>query len=247
MNNQGQEFIENDLIGEHTLDVIANANKFNRWMYETIKPYCRGNILEVGSGLGSISKYFVKDNLKIQLTDIRARYCSKLEEKFGDHPNVLGIESMDLIDDDFDNKFSRHFNKYKTVFALNVIEHISIDVKALENCYKLLISGGKLIILVPSYQSLFNKFDTELGHYRRYNKTSLSDIFVKSGYNIIHKQHFNFIGIFGWYFSGKILKRESIPSGQMKLYNMFVPIFKIIDKFIRNSVGLSTIVVGEKI
>ena len=246
MSNQNQEYYENDLIGETTLDVIAKANKFNRWMYETIKPYYKGNILEIGSGLGNISKYVLSDNFKIQLTDIRSGYCDRLEQNFGNNPNVLGIESMDLVDDHFDEKFSKHFNKYETVFALNVVEHIHNDVTALENCYKLLINGGKLIILVPSYQILFNQFDTELGHYRRYNITSLSSIFNKSGYNIVHKQYFNFIGILGWYVSGKILKRKTIPSGQMSLYNMLVPIFKIIDKIILNSIGLSTIVVGEK-
>jgi hypothetical protein len=37
-----------------------------------------------------------------------------------------------------------------------------------------------------------------------------------------------------------------IPEGQMKLYNFFVPVFKIIDRFTRKILGLSVIMVGKQ-
>jgi hypothetical protein len=117
---------------------------------------------------------------------------------------------------------------------------------AIANCRKFLKKGGKLIILVPSYQKLFNNFDIELGHYRRYTIQKLQRVFVLNNLEIIHKQYFNFIGTLGWYFNGNFLKKKSIPGGQMKLYNILVPIFKVIDKVISNKIGLSTIVVGIK-
>ena len=91
-----------------------------------------------------------------------------------------------------------------------------------------------------------DQFDTELGHYRRYTKTTLSKVFINSDFEITHKQHFNFVGILGWFVSGQILKKKDIPKGQMKLYNTLVPIIKIVDKVLLNSVGLSTILVGKK-
>jgi SAM-dependent methyltransferase len=239
-------FIENDINGETILDVISKANKFNKWMYTTIKPHLNGKVLEIGSGIGNISNYVIKDGFKIMMTDLRAGYCDGLEKKFGKNTNILGIEIIDLVDPKFDEKYSKYFGQYDTLFALNVLEHIHDDELALKNCYKLLVNGGILVILVPSYQSLFNQFDLTLGHCRRYNKKSLSNVFTNSGYNIMHKQYFNFIGIFGWYFNGKIFKRKIIPAGQMRLYNTFVPIFKVIDKIILNSIGLSVIIVGGK-
>ena len=154
---------------------------------------------------------------------------------------------MDLTDPRFDEKFSGHFGDYNTVFALNVVEHISDDVLALKNSYKLLADGGHVVILVPSYQFLFNHFDEELGHYRRYTKSGLSNVFSKTKFEIIHKQYFNFIGILGWFINGKVLKKKVIPGNQMRLYNTLVPFIKIIDKLILNQLGLSTIVVGRKI
>lgn len=240
------EFKSNDITGASTLEVISKADKFNQWMYDTIKPFCKGNILEIGSGIGNISSCFLRDNFKIRLTDISEGYCEKLNETFSSNSSFQGAETMDLTDPDFDSKFSKYSGKFDTVFALNVVEHIYEDVLALQNCKKLLSPGGNVVILVPSYQALYNQFDTELDHYRRYTISSLSRVFQTAEIEIIHKQYFNFVGIFGWYISGSILKKKSIPENQMSLYNSLVPLFKKMDKLVLNQWGLSTLIVGKK-
>ena len=242
----GTELPQDDLTGEATLDVIAKANRFNRWMYNTIKPFCRERIFEIGSGTGNISRFFIEDHQQIMLSDYREDYCNNLTRVFGNSPGVLGIEVLDLIDPGFDTRFARHLGKSDTVFALNVVEHISDDVQALNNCYKLLAKGGHVVILVPSYGKLYNPLDRELGHFKRYTKSSLSKVFALTEFQVIHKQYFNFTGIFGWYFSGTILKKKIIPGNQMSMYNFLMPAIKILDKIVFNRAGLSTIIVGRK-
>ena len=238
-------FKEIDQEGMDILNVIAEADKFNRWMYNTIAPYTKGRILEVGSGIGNISAFFLENNATICLSDIRSNYCGYLERKFSGQKGVLGILEMDLIDKDFDQKFSHLFNSFDSIFALNVVEHISDDDLAISNSKKLLKTGGNLIILVPAYQSLYNKFDKELEHYRRYTKKKLTGLMGKH-LEIIHSQYFNFAGIFGWFLSGSLMKKQTIPGGQMKLYNKLVPVFKVADKVMFNQMGLSVIAVGKK-
>lgn len=240
------EFKEVDQIGGETLDVISSADKFNRWTYDTIAPFCKGNILEVGSGVGNISKYFLENKQSIFLSDIRQGYCDKLQENFSSYPNLKGIDLLDLVDPDFDNKFKHLLGTFDTLFSLNVVEHIYDDNLAIKNARKLLKTGGHLIILVPSYQWLYNGFDKELDHYRRYNKKTLSALFDSNELTIMKKQYFNFMGIFAWFISGKLQKNDTIPGGQMNLYNMLVPIFKLIDRIVFRVAGLSTIVVGKK-
>jgi SAM-dependent methyltransferase len=240
------EPVQDDPSGEATLDVIARAQRFNRWMYHTIRPFCKGRIFEIGSGTGNISRCFIEDRQQIMLSDFREVYCNNLSDRFRDSSGVLGIEVIDLIDPAFDTKFHRHFGKFDTVFALNVIEHISDDVLALNNCYKLLAKGGQVVILVPSYMRLYNRFDRELGHYRRYTKATLSRAFSKTGFRVIHQQYFNFIGIFGWYFSGTILRKKVIPGNQMRIYDFLLPAIRLFDKLVFNLAGLSTIMVGRK-
>tara|TARA_R100000935_G_C2839331_1_gene170126 strand:+ start:3077 stop:3790 length:714 start_codon:yes stop_codon:yes gene_type:complete len=235
-----------DIVGKQTLETISSADKFNQWMFHTIEPFVKGEILEIGSGIGNISSQFLENNYPIMLSDFSSEYCIDLENKYSTYPNFLGVKSIDLIDPDFSKKHVDLLNRFDTVFALNVIEHIGDDSLALSNCRKLLKKGGIIIILVPSYQMLFNTFDVELGHFRRYTISKLEDIFKLNNIKVINSHYFNVIGTLGWFFNGNILKKKSIPGGQMKLYNNLVPIFKIIDKLILNKVGLSTIVVGVK-
>ena len=117
---------------------------------------------------------------------------------------------------------------------------------ALKNCNFLLKDGGTLLILVPAYQSLYCRFDRELGHFRRYTKKTLRKVFELNNFHIKDSRYFNVVGIFGWIFSGMILREKTIPEGQMDLYNKLVPVFKIIDKIFQGSLGLSVIMVGNK-
>ncbi|MFM7851570.1 MAG: class I SAM-dependent methyltransferase [Flammeovirgaceae bacterium] len=236
-------FREIDKEGWEILDVISQADKFNEWMYQTIRPYCSGKILEIGSGIGNISKFFIELSVDITLSDIRANYCEVLKRKF---PQCKHVVQLDLTHPYFDKEYSEYINMFDTVFALNVVEHIKEDDLALANCFKLLKNDGKVVILVPAYQKLYNKFDKELEHFRRYTRKQLNYIVKRSGFQVINSQYFNLMGIFGWYFSGKLQKHKSIPKNQMSLYNKLVPIFKLIDQLLLNKIGLSVISVGVK-
>ncbi len=238
-------FQEKDPDGEKTLEVISKADKFNRWMFRTIEPYCTGRVLEIGSGIGNISAFFLEQGYSIMLSDIRIHYTEALKNKFSHFPNLQGAVNIDLVDPDFREKYKSMNGYFDTVFALNVVEHIDDDKLAVQNCRFLLREGGNLIILVPAYMALYNQFDKNLGHFRRYTKNSLESLISGAGFEILHRQYFNLAGILGWYFSGSILRKQTIPEGQMGLYNLLVPVFRIVDKLIQNKAGLSVIIAGR--
>lgn len=243
-----KEFIFKDVDQEglETLKVISEAVNFNSWMYQTILPYCSGNILEIGSGIGNISEYFLKREANITLSDIRDNYCAMLHHNLSHYPNLMGVEKINIIDPEFDLKHKALMGKFDSIYALNIVEHVKDDEQAIANCKKLLKVGGKLVILVPAYQALYNTFDKELEHYLRYNQGSLDQLFRKNNLQIIHRQYFNFVGIFGWILSGTILKKKTIPEGQMKLYDRLVPIIRFFDRLVNYKMGLSVITVGIK-
>ena len=236
-----ENFKEIDIEGLETLSVIEKANQFNQWMYHSISADCKGRILEIGSGIGNISKFFIHDRKEIVLSDIRDNYCEILKRKF-DNP----VLKIDLVHKDFDQHYIDLFGTFDTVFALNVVEHIEADIQAISNCKKLLKNGGTLIILVPAYQSLYNNLDRQLEHFRRYNKKSLKAIISANNMHIKKLFSFNAIGIIGWFVSGKIQKNNTIPEGQMGFFNLLVPIFKIADFLLFRKIGLSVICVSNK-
>ena len=235
----------NDVYGYSTLESISAADKFNRWMYETIKPFCKGRILEIGGGIGNISQCFLSDEEELVVTELQSEYCTIIRKRFGSHPYLKDVLEMDIVDPEFDSKYEQWFGTFDTVFALNVVEHILDHQKAIANCKKLLKKGGQLIILVPAFQSLYNHFDTALGHFRRYTDKTLKTIFDANDFSIVHHQYFNLIGMAGWWVSGSLLRKKIIPEGQMKLYNFFVPVFRVIDQVSNRILGLSVIMVGK--
>lgn len=240
------EYKEIDREGLETLDVIASADKFNEWMFDTIKPHCKGTILEIGSGTGNISRFFLRDGFAVMLSDIRKQYCRILGETFNGNTNLLGVQLIDLVLPDFDVKHKDLIGNFDTVVALNVVEHIEDDLLAIANAKKLLSKKGTLIVLVPAYQWLYNRLDKELYHFCRYTKGTLGKLFLKNDLAIKTQLYFNALGMAGWIVSGKMLRKKIIPRTQMSFYNKIVPVARLLDVTLFRQMGLSVIVVGEK-
>jgi SAM-dependent methyltransferase len=236
----------NDLAGEQTLLALSKASAFNKWMSEQILPWTAGRLLEIGSGIGNLSEIFLRHDLKITLSDLNPKYIESLTKSFGQFPNCAGVELIDISDPYFEEKYKHHLSAFDSVVALNVIEHIENDHLAFSNCLRLLKPGGRGIFLVPAFNFLFNSFDQELGHYRRYTTRTLKEKMEQSGFRILHQQYFNMPAMLGWYLSGSLLKNKIIPENQLGIYNKLVPVFKVVDNLFRYRFGLSAIAVGEK-
>lgn len=237
-------FHEVDPTGLQTLERFAQADNFNRWLFETIKPYSKGHVLEVGSGIGNLSKFFLKENFHLTVSDLRAEYCEVLRKKFQNETKPKSIERIDLADKNFDSSYAGLLGKFDTVIALNVIEHIKDDALAIRHCRSLLRPDGNLIVLVPAFKSIYNAFDVELGHHKRYTKRSLDQLLHSQGFHVQRSWYFNAVGIMGWVINGALLKKKIVPSGQLKIFNKLVPLVRLVDKISLHSIGLSVIAIG---
>jgi len=235
-----------DPTGIDTLDSISEAESFNKWMYTVIAPSLNGRILEIGSGIGNISAFVLKEKPDVTLSDLREEYCKYLSNHFADSNSHFSVEQINLADNDFEVKHQKFLNSFDTVFALNVIEHIEDDSRAIINCKKLLKESGSLVILVPSYQWLYCRFDKELGHFRRYNRKTLTMLLKKNELTIKDLFNFNAAGVLGWLLFGKILNTKQLNKGQMRIYNRLVFIFMAIDRLLFRKFGLSLIIIGRK-
>jgi 2-polyprenyl-3-methyl-5-hydroxy-6-metoxy-1,4-benzoquinol methylase len=235
-----------DPVGSHTLQVIEKANRFNLWMYLEFRSFLKGEILEIGSGIGNVSQLVINDGLSITLTDYNAEYCLWLKKKFSASANVKAVIEIDLLHSDFKTYYAGLQERFDTIFLLNVIEHLADDVKAIANCRFLLKQGGHLIVLAPAYQNLYCRLDKELGHYRRYTIKNLKAILEKENFDIMKMKYFNFLGIWGWLFTGKILRRKKLGKNEVAAFNNLVPLAKILDNIVLKKIGLSVIVTGIK-
>jgi SAM-dependent methyltransferase len=232
-------------IGFQILQSINGADAFNCWMYETIKPYLHGDVLEIGSGIGNISQFVLKDNFHLSLSDISSTYLEHLQASFKNQNNTKEFLSVDLSESNFFDTYGSLRNKYDCILLLNVLEHIKDDERAVENCHFLLKENGTLIVLVPAYRVLYSTLDKTLGHYKRYTARTLLTKFSKRLFSIETSFYFNCLGIAAWFYA-KVFSLETISIKSMKKYNKLVKIAKILDRLLRRKIGLSVIVVATK-
>lgn len=235
-------FKENDEEGLNTLEAISLAHHFNAWMFEQVQPFMNGRILEIGSGIGNISQYFIDVKSDIVLSDIREEYCRALRQKFPEKEVI----NLDLVHPDFEKAYSHLLGSFDSCFAMNVIEHIEDDHLAMKNLVSLLKVGGKVLILVPAGPFLYNDIDNGLFHFRRYTSVRMNQLFQAAHLLMEKKWMFNALGIPAWFFGGKIMKKKEVDGKQMDLYDKLIPIARFLDWITFRKIGLSIIALATK-
>lgn len=233
-----------DAAGLHTLEMFSATGSFNRWMFDAIEPYCKGSILEIGSGIGNLSALLLETCGEVSLSDQKESYCNTLDRKFKTLPSLKGVYRLDLADKNLAMNHPELSGKFDTIIALNVVEHIDDEQRVLENIKELLKNNGRIVMLVPAFNFLYNGLDKELGHYRRYTRKHIGTLFQQPQWKIDTIRFFNSPGIFGWWLYGNVWKKRLITQRSLFVYNKLVPLFRLSDGLFRNVFGLSLIAVA---
>ncbi len=234
--------IKKNYSGHENLEAISHSHRFNKWMYEEIRPEINvnGNILEVGSGIGTFSKMLVNDfpNSHLTLTDVSYEYIVELGKEFQNNKNVTTAK-LDLNNQDDYERIG--YGQFDSIMAVNVLEHVENDEFALTQLYNMLKDKGTLVILVPSHKVLYNDIDKNIGHFRRYAKKDLKNKIVKSGFDLDRMFCFNALGIIGWFLNGKVFKKSQVNGNGLKVLDTLVPVMKQAERVAGKRVGLSII------
>jgi SAM-dependent methyltransferase len=211
--------------GPETLEALSNAPKFNGWMADTIRPYVGRQVLEIGAGIGNLTTALLTGNQRWITADIAPEHLAKLQEKFGETPNVE-IRYCDLM---APATFEPLLGEMDSVVCLNVLEHIEDDMLGLRNIHSSLKPGGHAIVLVPHDNAIYGTLDTALGHYRRYSHEELRQKMEQSGFQVKHILEFNRVSRPAWYLSGRVFKRRAIGTGQMRIFERLVWLMRKVD------------------
>ena len=135
---------------------------------------------------------------------------------------------------------------FDSIVCLNVLEHISDDLKALKNSQKLLKEGGTLVLLVPAHKILFSNFDKTLGHFRRYTTGELTHKLKSAGFTVITNRYLNWWAAIGWFVFLRLTGWRKIPKSEVGIFNYLGRLFLWPEKFIKFPFGLSVLVVAKK-
>ena len=211
--------------GVAMLGELSRARKFTRWMADTIAPYVRGNVLEIGAGIGNLTELLAPLASNYTATDTPGEHLIELRRRLASYPN-LRVEICDAAEPDDYRSFTGRFD---SVVCLNVLEHISDDRSALQNIYSALRAGGRAIVLVPQGAAAFGSLDEVLHHQRRYSESELHEKMSSAGFIVEDILYFNRITYPGWILNSRILRRRSLSPVQLQLFNLLVPLWRRID------------------
>jgi SAM-dependent methyltransferase len=182
------------------------------------------------------------DREKLVCVDIDPLYVDMISRRFGHLENFQCCE-MDLSNAaQYTSLINDDLN---TIICLNVLEHIDDDSTVLKNFCNLLSPGGHAILLVPQHPWLFTPIDESVGHFRRYTALELRKKMEDAGFEVVEQQNFNKLGVLGWLFNGKIMRRRHLSPHQMWCFNQVLPLAKALDS-VPGLPALSSIVVGRK-
>jgi len=105
-------------------------------------------------------------------------------------------------------------------------------VRTLRNARTVLTPGGRVVLYVPQGPGLASKLDEGLGYRRRYDRAELERQLAEAGLALQHARPFNRAGALGWWLNGRVLKRTRISRLQRKVFDVLVPVFVRLDRFL---------------
>ena len=147
-----------------------------------LAPLPKGRVLEIGCGAGALLEDlsrmgFVCD--AVEASESAFQLASSL------HADNSEVTIHPRPRDDWDGAFD-------VVMAFEVLEHIEDDGEALARWRRCLKPGSHLLISVPAHQSRWNAHDVWAGHFRRYDRSQLTSLLERGGFEVAHFECYGF-------------------------------------------------------
>jgi SAM-dependent methyltransferase len=222
--------------GSSNLEFMQYAVNYNKFITTIIRKNLPDgvNVLDFGAGNGEFAKRLAGYGFKLSVLEVEPKLCAKLIN--------LGFQVLQGLEEVNDLSQSH-------IYSLNVLEHIHDDIGTLKSIHSKLTANGVLILYLPAFEILFSQMDKRVGHYRRYDKSSLKQILVQSGFKIEKIYYCDFIGFFATLLYKMIPKGNGeIPITLLRIYDRCIfPTNFFLDKLFGNFVGKNIFVVAHKV
>lgn len=210
------------------LRAMESARRFNCWMADTILPFIGDEVLEVGAGIGNLTRLLCAGRSRYVITDIDGEYVNRVAALMRGCPNIAAA----VCDVSQAPDWEPFRQQMDTVVCLNVLEHIEDDLAGLRNIYSCLKPGGRAALLVPQGPFAFGSFDRILGHFRRYTREEFETKMIAAGFSVERIFPFNRATYPGWLLNAKLLQRHTLSRVQLACFDRAVPFLRRLDPYL---------------
>ena len=217
------------------LEHFDSASNFREYQVSLISKYIKGNFAEVGAGTGGLVPYYKKFLKKITLLEPEKKLFKILKKSFSSKRVKIKNNTVDKLKNNFD-----------TIIYYDVLEHIKNDLEEVKKASKKLKKNGYLIISVPAYQTFYSEFDKSVGHYKRYNKKDFIKFEKKTNLRIEKLAYYDSVGFLFLVLNKIFYLKQTNLKNKIFLWNLLIPVSKLIDSLTFNMFGKSLLCVFIK-
>jgi SAM-dependent methyltransferase len=180
-----------------TLEDLASAVNYRRWLASMALPYLGDHAIEIGSGQGDYVQEWVEEGVRMTASEAEPSRLAFLRSRFAgdDRVDVVAYTAPSDVE-----------GSYSAAVAFNVLEHIPDDVAALRGLGRLLRPGGAVILIVPAFEFAMGRFDRAVGHQRRYRLRTLGAALEQAGLRTERLNYVNSLGLLAWFVGMRLMR-----------------------------------------
>ena len=225
--------------GDFEFAALREARNYRHAILREFGPHLKGNVLEIGSGIGQITELVAaKPEVKRVLAlEPDTGFCTELRRRLPNQPLVRGTAQA-----------LQPNGRWNAILTVNVLEHIEHDREELATYRSLLRSErGCLCLFVPARPEIYAPIDGDFGHFRRYTKPELRKKLLDAGFDLLRVDYFNWVGYFAWWLNFCVLRKRHFGVGGVRMFDrvIFPVVHGMEFNFIRPPFGQSLIAVAQ--
>lgn len=204
--------------GRDNLDVMKAAVHYNQFLVDMVLEAMprRGEVVDFGAGAGTFAQPASAAGLDV--------VCVETDPVLGETLRQQGLRVVpDLLE--VSN------GSLSGIYSLNVLEHIEDDQAILDLWLRKLAPGGRILVYVPAFPSLFSSMDRKVGHHRRYLRAGLKQQLQRAGFEVQSVRYADSLGYFAsWAYKLMDKGAGDINSRMLCIYDQWVfPVSRLID------------------
>ena len=219
-------------------EALRQAHNYRQALLDEFSSVLKGNILEVGAGIGQMTELLRHHPgiSRLVCVEPNPSFCEK---------HRRGLPGVELVPGTVANLTGQE--GWNAIISINVLEHISGDAEELKIYADLLRpEGGRLCLIVPARPEIYGPIDARFGHFRRYTRQELGEKLRSAGFAVEKLVYFNLVGYFAWWVNFRLLKGRTFNLKQVRFFDSLIfPVsHRIETRLFRPPLGQSLVAVA---